>query len=102
MRKSWPPIKGDPVLVEQGRHLVATFHPELTDDTRVTLRSNCSFLENLTTLELEPSGFHPRSFPVHRKFLPQPDGRGFCEEPMARMSNGHERGFGACPGRYHR
>ena len=25
----------DPVLVEQGRHLVATFHPELTDDTRV-------------------------------------------------------------------
>jgi len=26
---------GDPVLVEQGRHLVATFHPELSDDTRV-------------------------------------------------------------------
>jgi pyridoxal 5'-phosphate synthase pdxT subunit len=26
---------GDPVLVEQGRHLIATFHPELTDDTRV-------------------------------------------------------------------
>ncbi|HLJ13729.1 MAG TPA: pyridoxal 5'-phosphate synthase glutaminase subunit PdxT [Bryobacteraceae bacterium] len=26
---------GDPVLVEQGRHLVATFHPELTDDHRV-------------------------------------------------------------------
>jgi 5'-phosphate synthase pdxT subunit len=26
---------GDPVLVEQGRHLVSTFHPELTDDTRV-------------------------------------------------------------------
>ena len=26
---------GDPVLVEQGRHLVATFHPELTSDTRV-------------------------------------------------------------------
>ena len=25
--------KGDPVLVEQGRHLVATFHPELTADT---------------------------------------------------------------------
>ena len=23
---------GDPVLVEQGRHLVATFHPELTND----------------------------------------------------------------------
>ena len=29
--------KGDPVLVEQGRHLVATFHPELTDDSRVHL-----------------------------------------------------------------
>ncbi len=26
---------GDPVLVEQGRHMVATFHPELTDDARV-------------------------------------------------------------------
>ena len=27
--------RGDPVLVEQGRHLVATFHPELTADSRV-------------------------------------------------------------------
>jgi len=27
--------QGDPVLVEQGRHLVATFHPELTSDLRV-------------------------------------------------------------------
>jgi|SRR5947207_1922101 len=27
--------QGDPVLVEQGRHLLATFHPELTGDTRV-------------------------------------------------------------------
>jgi pyridoxal 5'-phosphate synthase pdxT subunit len=26
---------GDPVLVEQGRHLVSTFHPELTEDLRV-------------------------------------------------------------------
>jgi 5'-phosphate synthase pdxT subunit len=26
---------GDPVLVEQGKYLVATFHPELTDDPRV-------------------------------------------------------------------
>ncbi|MGH9720466.1 MAG: pyridoxal 5'-phosphate synthase glutaminase subunit PdxT [Bryobacteraceae bacterium] len=26
---------GDPVLVEDDRHLVATFHPELTGDTRV-------------------------------------------------------------------
>jgi 5'-phosphate synthase pdxT subunit len=26
---------GDPVLVEQGRHLAATFHPELTGDVRV-------------------------------------------------------------------
>jgi len=29
--------RGDPVLVEQGRHLAATFHPELTDDFRVHL-----------------------------------------------------------------
>ncbi|MGD0301006.1 MAG: pyridoxal 5'-phosphate synthase glutaminase subunit PdxT [Bryobacteraceae bacterium] len=29
--------RGDPVLVEQGRHLAATFHPELTSDTRVHL-----------------------------------------------------------------
>jgi 5'-phosphate synthase pdxT subunit len=27
--------KGDPVLVEQGRHMVATFHPELSDDDRI-------------------------------------------------------------------
>jgi 5'-phosphate synthase pdxT subunit len=27
--------QGDPVLVEQGRHMVATFHPELTSDSRV-------------------------------------------------------------------
>lgn len=27
--------QGDPVLVEQGRHLIATFHPELTSDARV-------------------------------------------------------------------
>ncbi len=27
--------QGDPVLVEQGRHLVATFHPELTSDPRI-------------------------------------------------------------------
>jgi pyridoxal 5'-phosphate synthase pdxT subunit len=27
--------QGDPVLVEQGRHLVSTFHPELTADPRV-------------------------------------------------------------------
>ena len=26
---------GDPVLVEQGQHLVATFHPELSSDPRV-------------------------------------------------------------------
>lgn len=26
---------GDPVLVEQGRHLVATFHPELSQDDRI-------------------------------------------------------------------
>lgn len=26
---------GDPVLVEQGRHMVATFHPELSTDDRV-------------------------------------------------------------------
>jgi 5'-phosphate synthase pdxT subunit len=29
--------QGDPVLVEQGRHLAATFHPELTDDSRIHL-----------------------------------------------------------------
>jgi len=35
--------KGDPVLVEQGRHLAATFHPELTSDSRV----HALFLEKL-------------------------------------------------------
>jgi 5'-phosphate synthase pdxT subunit len=28
-------LGGEPVLLRQGRFLVATFHPELTDDTRV-------------------------------------------------------------------
>jgi pyridoxal 5'-phosphate synthase pdxT subunit len=36
---------GDPVLVEQGPHLVATFHPELTGDERV----HQLFLSKLTT-----------------------------------------------------
>ena len=35
--------QNDPVLVEQGRHLVATFHPELTADSRV----HSLFLEKL-------------------------------------------------------
>jgi len=36
--------QGDPVLVSQGRHLVATFHPELTADSRVHLM----FLEKVS------------------------------------------------------
>jgi len=41
IRRTGPEVKvlasydGDPVLVEQGRHLVSTFHPELTADRRV-------------------------------------------------------------------
>jgi 5'-phosphate synthase pdxT subunit len=35
--------QGDPILVEQGRHLAATFHPELTTDSRV----HSLFLEKL-------------------------------------------------------
>jgi 5'-phosphate synthase pdxT subunit len=41
IRRTGPGVKvlaeyaGDPVLVEQGRHLIATFHPELTSDSRV-------------------------------------------------------------------
>jgi 5'-phosphate synthase pdxT subunit len=41
IRRTGPDVKvlaqyaGDPVLVEQGRHLIATFHPELTTDPRV-------------------------------------------------------------------
>ncbi len=30
--------EGDPVLAEQGRHMAATFHPELTGDTRIHRR----------------------------------------------------------------
>jgi 5'-phosphate synthase pdxT subunit len=36
--------QGDPVLVEEGRHMVATFHPELTPDPRV----HTLFLEKVT------------------------------------------------------
>ena len=41
IRRTGPDVKvlasyaGDPVLVEEGRHLAATFHPELTSDARV-------------------------------------------------------------------
>jgi 5'-phosphate synthase pdxT subunit len=41
IRRAGPGVKvlaryaGDPVLVEEGRHLAATFHPELTPDARV-------------------------------------------------------------------
>ncbi|MEP6716527.1 MAG: pyridoxal 5'-phosphate synthase glutaminase subunit PdxT [Terriglobia bacterium] len=41
IRRTGPEVRvlaryaGDPVLVEQGRNLIATFHPELTDDSRV-------------------------------------------------------------------
>ena len=41
IRSTGPAVKvlaryhGDPVLAEQGRHLVATFHPELTGDRRI-------------------------------------------------------------------
>ena len=33
--RCWRSTQGDPVLIEQGQHLVATFHPELTKDARV-------------------------------------------------------------------
>jgi 5'-phosphate synthase pdxT subunit len=41
IRRAGPDVRvlaqyeGDPVLVEQGKHMVATFHPELTQDSRV-------------------------------------------------------------------
>jgi 5'-phosphate synthase pdxT subunit len=44
IRRTGPSVRvlasynGDPVLVEEGHHLVATFHPELTADTRVHQR----------------------------------------------------------------
>lgn len=37
--------EGNPVLVEQGRHLVATFHPELTSDSTI----HRMFLEKVGT-----------------------------------------------------
>ncbi len=49
IRRTGPQVRvlarynGDPVLVEQGRHLAATFHPELTGQDRVHRR----FLEKL-------------------------------------------------------
>jgi pyridoxal 5'-phosphate synthase pdxT subunit len=43
-------LDGEPVLVRQGRFLAATFHPELTDDTRVHKR----FLELVRKYSKEP------------------------------------------------
>lgn len=45
--------QGDPVWVEEGRHMVTTFHPELTEDARVHRR----FVERLSS----PSGPTPRA-----------------------------------------
>ena len=42
-------LDGEPVLLRQGRFLVATFHPELTDDTRV----HETFLELVRAQETE-------------------------------------------------
>ena len=42
--------RGDPVLVEQGRHMAATFHPELTSDPRIHAR----FLSKLNANTLRP------------------------------------------------
>jgi 5'-phosphate synthase pdxT subunit len=39
--------QGDPVWAEQGRHMVTTFHPELTEDPRV----HRSFIERLGFIE---------------------------------------------------
>ena len=50
IRKTGPGVhvlasyNGDPVLVEEGRHLVATFHPELSGDDRV----HAYFLKKVT------------------------------------------------------
>ena len=33
--KVWATHRGDPVMVTEGKHMVATFHPELTCDPRV-------------------------------------------------------------------
>jgi 5'-phosphate synthase pdxT subunit len=44
---------GDPVLVEQGRHLAATFHPELTDNVDIH-RYFLSKLESATSTTAVP------------------------------------------------
>ena len=68
---------GDPVLMEQGRHLVATFHPELTDD------SGCI---TFSWRSCEPP-LEARSVCVYREFLPQPDGGGFCARVRQRRAD---------------
>lgn len=42
---------GDPVLVEQGRHMVSTFHPELSQDLRVHRR----FLDKIRASDPSPT-----------------------------------------------
>lgn len=42
-------VEGEPVLVQQGHHMAAAFHPELTDETRIhnyflTLKREMSFV----------------------------------------------------------
>jgi 5'-phosphate synthase pdxT subunit len=49
---------GDPVLVEEGKHLAATFHPELTGDSRV----HRMFLE-----KIDESAANPGPVSLHRQ-----------------------------------
>ena len=55
-------LDGEPVLLRQGRFLVASFHPELTDDTRVHER----FLE-LVREEIECRGIASGASIKHKK-----------------------------------
>ncbi|MBL8231129.1 MAG: pyridoxal 5'-phosphate synthase glutaminase subunit PdxT [Bryobacterales bacterium] len=48
--------EGDPVLVEQGRHLVATFHPELTADLAIHRRFLEAVAGALGSQEQPPPG----------------------------------------------
>lgn len=56
--------QGDPVWVEQGLHMMTTFHPELTSDTRVHRR----FLQKLASEESLPFA---DLFPLSAR-IPQP------------------------------
>ena len=78
IRRAGPEVRvlakynGDPVWAEQGRHMVTTFHPELTGDLRVHQRFlERSYRDSMPISPLD-EGFMDAVLKLHRMWLSNP------------------------------